>query len=203
MKKITEYLKLISQMFTYRNENDQQKEDDILNELDICWYEMKDEELDKIKNMLILGSKEKYLSIKNAWKTFIKENYHKKYKIPTTRCIFEDGKYIVIEEGYRWKSDLTDLHHVIYALVRNKKLEKMFKRDKLEDGKNIRFFSKLHSIKNELSYINKSPKLPEGYIENVLKPFNGFITKEDLYAIHIKLEMLYTKTNKFTDLSLE
>jgi hypothetical protein len=138
----------------------------------------------------IIDTKERYLKAKAAWKKFFADKKHKKYKVP-----YGNGGQ------FRWNSDLKVLHHVIYALIRDKKLNKMFKQ--LANGSYC--VQDLHQVRWDLRRILTYPEriYEKQDLEFIQRLFDGHVTAEDLALILRKLETIYNRTNAFGDLGLE
>jgi len=210
MKNVSKYIKLVGQMIGFAAAKDEVNEDKVTDQLDHLWHkEMTKEETEKANSLVLWGTKERYHLFLNAWKQFIADKKHRKYKVAYDACAGEykrvDGKWIctVPINSYFWKTDLRIEHHVLYALLRNKPLKKMFKKDKTQTGRygGLIPYSPLHLAHAEISWAAKdgNPK----YLEPLLKPFGGTITLDEVKLAASKLQKIYLKTNNFSDLELE
>lgn len=123
-------------------------------------------------------TKEQFLSIRASWKTFIAEGKHKKYKqeYKVSARRLPDGSWEDIMSHY-WESNLKDVHHFIYTVIRKRDLEKAF------TGNAITIISE--NIKSKIQGYERYPT--EHYCNNViiplLAPFGEQFKFEDLKAL--------------------
>lgn len=150
-----------------------------------------------------------YYDILKSWKDFHKNNLHKKYKKEYYGCAnSKDYKnsYVKNSAG-KWEckdplkpfmmvSNLTDVHHLFYCIIKNKDLDKLFTRKSLH-----LLFEKLICI-NHLSYL-----LPHDYCNNGIKmtyreyirmPFGEKLTDEYIDKI-VNYYKEYCKMNKINN----
>lgn len=71
-------------------------------------------------------NKEQYLATIAAWRQYIADGKHKKKKIPCWGWSEEQRKY-VDDAYFRFESDLTSMHHLLYAMIRKRPLTEGFK----------------------------------------------------------------------------
>jgi hypothetical protein len=112
-------------------------------------------------------TKEQYLSIVASWKQYIRDGKHKKYKVHYWMN--------TPSEGYRWESDLTACHHLLYALIRNKDLMKGF-----QDNET------LLNLVRTLKWVSKQAT-PSSFANKLLVPFGEQFTFELLKEVVGKL----------------
>lgn len=120
-------------------------------------------------------NKQQYLSLVASWKAFINEGRHKKYKVFYEYTDFnapsiENGKKVSWtthkDYGYKWQSDLTALHHLIYTLIRKRDVYTRFSEE---------------SIRNIIFQFDGYTRFKEEqYIASILEPFNGNITIDEV-----------------------
>lgn len=205
MSNLRKYLTLLNKMFSARNAKDEKAEDDVLSELDHHWYKQMDAtDREQSESLVIFETKEKWLAFQKAWKQFMHDGKHKKYKVPYTYSILVSnscGKWEVQNgEAYRWQSDLAPEHHLLYGLLRNKKIGKMFKPTNKPEGYPAGHF---HALKDAAYYIHWAAGGNQKGIDHLLKPFDGTLTAEDIKSASRRLKKIAERTSNFEKLELE
>lgn len=200
MNNITKYKTLLSKSFHFQSMNDIENEDEILCQMDRLWYdEMTEEDRQKARELVYLSSKEKYVGFINAWKAFIKDKNHLKYKVPTTVVVYDKEakkwKSIDHEKQYYWRSDLKTIHHLIYSLLRNRNINQIFKSDKMHG------LTALIHAQRTLKWAAKHASADN--LEYILKPFGGHIGVDELKLASDRLEAIMKRTSNFSELEKE
>lgn len=199
MNNLRKYLILTNKMFTFRKAGNEQAEEDIIAELDHHWWKVMDQsEREQANEMLTCDSKEKYLAFQEAWKQFLKEGKHKKQKITYTYAVWNRSKRAYdTGEGFHWISDLTSAHHLFYGMMRNKKLNKMFKPTNKPEGHPL---SNYPGLKEAIAGISSAANGNQLVINLLLAPFAGTLDLDDIKRVDYRLKELAKKTSNFTNL---
>lgn len=210
---LKKYMNLINKLFAVRKLNDDAKEDEVLSELDHHWYkEMDQATRDATYGLILFEDKERYTAFKKAWKDYIHEGKHKKYKFEYESCAngrdfrngYEkiDGRYKCKNpiKAYYWKSDLHVVHHLLYALLRNKKINKMFKPSIWPEGYPATNYA---TLKEAAWRLNHAAKGNQHTVEYFLRPFGGTLTLEDIQKADRRLKKIAERTEDFKKLELE
>jgi hypothetical protein len=157
-------------------------------------------------------NKEEYLTMIQSWKKFIKEGNHKKYKVfyDSYGYLFDkNGKEQFPDHakvpyntwkndfddkaGFFWYSDLTLLHHVLYNIFKNKKLEISI------DINNEQNWIFIYQVKALMQAIRLAEEGKNENFDRWKKPFGNISLDDVKKGCHLLMELKLPLVKYFKD----
>ena len=162
----------MNKVFKARKTGDIEKEDEHLGKADSQWYKLSNEERSRIENMAIL---ENFFEMKKSWKQFYKDGKHRKRRVEFPILTYDkETKKYTQGIGWRWASDLTGTHHILYNILNNKPI-------------NIGTNEKRGIIRWELYRATKNERV----LKELLVPFGDSIGVHEIQFAYEKIKQQY------------